>query len=71
MYHEFLRLDGIIEERNLLKKKMNKLEFFIGCTTEYLTLSEKQQDLLSDRLYVMQEYLNVLNSEITQMQIGN
>lgn len=54
----------MIEEKRLLDDKIKKLKGFIG-TENFLSLSEKEQEYLSEQYTVMKDYSSILEERIS------
>lgn len=53
----------MLEERNQLQDRLSKLNTFIG-TDSFITLDEKDQELLEQQAGQMDGYLTVLNCRL-------
>lgn len=57
----------VIDEKNILKDKINKLKMFINFNSEtYKKLDKYDKILLDEQLYFMKQYCNVLEERINR-----
>jgi hypothetical protein len=61
-------LKKLKEEKEILEKKVEKLEFFINESVEYTEANETQRTLLHIQLDGMKLYLNILKERIWNLQ---
>ena len=57
----------VIEERDELKVKLDKLETF-GCSPAFAFVAAPERMLLADQAWAMRKYLEILNKRIVQFQ---